>query len=1145
MFFFFLTVPLFGMLLCLPLHAAGSGEKLFLTRDGQPAAVIVVADIPLDASDVRGHQTLTQMTAAEELQKYIEQASGAKLPIVGAAGVPETGTLLLVGVSALSKKYNLEPPDRSEGLLIASFPRGLAILGEVAAADVPENNTYKDFDRGIMHAVYTFLEEYVGYRFYFENRNDDQMGMVVPSKPTISLTLPIRYEDAPFFSMRDIGEIAADRAGVSDGIQAGHTHSGWARLYKESHPEFFALKADGTRNWNYLCYTEPGVLEAELRHIKEWYENGTLLTATRPTRRFIPVWPDDNAGSLCSCDRCNNLKTPKRGYPGSVSNLWFNYVKRLAGRVAELWPGKRVLTGAYTQWTYPPEFELPDNIDIQLCLVPSPNGRYSTTLLIKQPEVYKANLELVREWSINLQNNPDRLHIREYFSPVPCNHTGMPALFPHVLQRWIQDMRTLTRGSYFDGLGGLPRTPGNYLMMWLWGRLLWNPSLDVDAEVKKHCLDFFGPGGKAMLDFYRLLIEGDEKPFPSDEFRAVSSSHGYPSGDYNIQMLFQHSYPPEVLDRLEGYLHDALQAAGLPKAPNWEVNHNMAWTLRNSGEVPCTYPVTFTPVSGAMLWPRVYWEDGELTYKGELKTGQRLFIEKGPRATLFVENGSASDVTEKIRGGLPVVAPCTTVVMQYASRSADDRDIMRVTLGEGAFDEKHLNIYQKRLLWIRRYFEVHTKGLGRYTSPTGPFVLGRLTQQWTQRGIPAYHVTWTEQAPPADFDSDCWGKTETISLVEGSPDPQNADTNVGFQPALPTYVRMLQDKENLYLAFRNIQWEKPLNDETDGVIVRMYRGRTAVGDPLNPQNNAVVEIAVRPDGTLYQTPPSFPYRRTNFGLGSEGISVQARSNGFPETYRVTVKPSQSATIRLDTLRNYTGTRHIIGGVYSYRYPSGGNGWHEGYLQFDIPGLNPGEKIARAVLHGYIDRLFGSYTLPIQVGYSPDDDWDGKAEVFERRLTLEDTFTALGRYDAKGSYPELWFESDVSRYLRMEGEGPGHRLTIGITGGRHQGLRGFTMRIDEGVYAPYLELEIVKETVETEPRWDVVITIPKNKISPDGNITELWAQLVRIHQYRYHSHQRQRVGSYLQWKPDLMNIWHFWEPQKKNLTSTGKILFTVK
>ena len=141
-----------------------------LVEDGKPAATIVVADepsvLPLDKRDPTTKKTvpMTQRDAAEELQAFIEKATGARLEIVPAAKAPATGTLVLVGRSAVSDQYQLAPPTKPEGLRIASFARGVAILGEVKPAG--EGNIRRAVDRGTLHGVYEFLERIVGYRFF-------------------------------------------------------------------------------------------------------------------------------------------------------------------------------------------------------------------------------------------------------------------------------------------------------------------------------------------------------------------------------------------------------------------------------------------------------------------------------------------------------------------------------------------------------------------------------------------------------------------------------------------------------------------------------------------------------------------------------------------------------------------------------------------------------------------------------------------------------------------------------------------------------------------------------------------------------------------------------------------------------------------
>ena len=222
-----------------------AADELRLVHDGQAEAVIVVADTPLPACNSEmGGVSGTQRTAAETLQKYLEKASGVRLPIVSASEAPETGTLVLVGRSTVSDRHRLALPTKPEGLRIQSFERGIALLGEIAKADSPANNAETDTDRGVFHAVYAFLEREIGFRFYLSVPDDEELGIVIPRKPTLSVRLPIAYEDAPAFSLRQnygLGHLGASRAGAADRFQVNHTHFGWRDLYQQSHPEFFAL----------------------------------------------------------------------------------------------------------------------------------------------------------------------------------------------------------------------------------------------------------------------------------------------------------------------------------------------------------------------------------------------------------------------------------------------------------------------------------------------------------------------------------------------------------------------------------------------------------------------------------------------------------------------------------------------------------------------------------------------------------------------------------------------------------------------------------------------------------------------------------------------------------------------------------------
>ena len=150
----------FLVLVLVFLAPASNAEQLLLTEDGQPRASIVIPDKPLEMLHgcvIPVKERRSQKYAAEELQHYLERASGALLPIVPVSRAPSEGTLILVGRSALSERFGIKAPTESEGLVIKSFPRGIAIVGEVAP--VGTNNWDHEVDRGTSNtpAISRFL----------------------------------------------------------------------------------------------------------------------------------------------------------------------------------------------------------------------------------------------------------------------------------------------------------------------------------------------------------------------------------------------------------------------------------------------------------------------------------------------------------------------------------------------------------------------------------------------------------------------------------------------------------------------------------------------------------------------------------------------------------------------------------------------------------------------------------------------------------------------------------------------------------------------------------------------------------------------------------------------------------------------------
>ncbi|MDN5870846.1 MAG: hypothetical protein L0H73_09040, partial [Nitrococcus sp.] len=136
---------LMGLAGALPYAGALGGEKpLVLAEDGATAYSIYFAP---SAPAAVGH-------AARELARFLEQITGAKFPLVHDGAAP--GRLLVVGWNRLAQE-NVGGEVRrtslgSDGFEIHTSGENLYFAG--------------GSPRGTLYAVYYFLEEYLGCRWY-------------------------------------------------------------------------------------------------------------------------------------------------------------------------------------------------------------------------------------------------------------------------------------------------------------------------------------------------------------------------------------------------------------------------------------------------------------------------------------------------------------------------------------------------------------------------------------------------------------------------------------------------------------------------------------------------------------------------------------------------------------------------------------------------------------------------------------------------------------------------------------------------------------------------------------------------------------------------------------------------------------------
>ena len=151
---------------------------VMVVKEGKPTATIVIAKAALDAKPykpaVGGSAEPAQKIrlAAEDLQRYIEKMTGAKLPIV-ADDAPTNGPLILVGASkktdGIDIPTGLTSERKEEAYLISTRGDSLVLAGNDMG---PYNGTY--------FAVAEFLNRQ-GVRWFMPS----EFGEVVPKLVTI------------------------------------------------------------------------------------------------------------------------------------------------------------------------------------------------------------------------------------------------------------------------------------------------------------------------------------------------------------------------------------------------------------------------------------------------------------------------------------------------------------------------------------------------------------------------------------------------------------------------------------------------------------------------------------------------------------------------------------------------------------------------------------------------------------------------------------------------------------------------------------------------------------------------------------------------------------------------------------------------
>ncbi|HUS80926.1 MAG TPA: DUF4838 domain-containing protein, partial [Armatimonadota bacterium] len=484
--------------LALAASSMGQAQELVLVAGGRSDYQIVVAE----------HTTKVALTAANELQTWIEAATGVKLPI---AERPDANLRhLYVGPAAVPPEWGVSldnmPP---EGFVVKTVGQDIAFVG-VDGGSHPEEivGTTAPTLCGTMNAVYDFLQQQVGVRWYW----NDELGTIVPKRDELRVPA-LNYTERPDFIYRalpygptdpDGGQAATHQWGrrnrLGKSISTYHSHAWFQHLpietYADEHPEYYAL-VNGQRVTRYysnqhhggqVCTTNPQVIEVFARACRDYFRQ-------HPDRTMCSVSPNDGGG-FCQCPDCTALDVKMWPDDGSragipeMADRMLTFYNQIAERVAGEFPDRYL--GAYVYGYYQrPPYRIKPHPNLALVLAINSAWRGGAD------QFWAEDTATMDGWCA--------IHNCMFMYDIFYHGTQQPGFPAPIVRHTIRYMKHLKqigmRGGYlyigptWESLG-----PGAYLMT----RLFWDADADTDAILDGWYTDLYGPAAPQVRAFYEL-----------------------------------------------------------------------------------------------------------------------------------------------------------------------------------------------------------------------------------------------------------------------------------------------------------------------------------------------------------------------------------------------------------------------------------------------------------------------------------------------------------------------------------------------------------------------------------------------------------------------------------------------------------------
>jgi len=468
------------VIFCAFFLCAARTQAITIAENGQAKAVIVVAP---ETREPERH-------AAAELADFLQQITGATFEIVNrpVVGKPR----ILVGPQAANLAITDFSTDGlgAEGIVIKTFGDDLVLAG--------------GYPRGTLYAVYTFLEDKLGCRWWSSTES------TIPKKPTLQIgNIDVRYVPvaeyrSPFWFDAFDGDWAvrnkcngqAHRLDEKRGgrhIYEGFVHTLYPLIppekYFKDHPEWFSeIKGKRTYERAQLCLTNEQMRMELVNNLKERLRKN-------PAATIASVSQNDWYGN-CQCSNCAAIEKEE----DSPAGLMLRFVNAIAADIEAEFPNVAISTLAYQYTRKPPKITRPrNNVIVQLCSI---ECSFCKPLSDDRNKAFRDDI-------VGWSKICDRLYIWDYttdFRHYVMPHPNLRVLGPNVKFFVEHNVKGIFEQGSYNTYGAEMAE----LRAWVLAKLLWNPALDGQKLIDEFIEGYYGTAAQHIRAYLKTTHDAVE-----------------------------------------------------------------------------------------------------------------------------------------------------------------------------------------------------------------------------------------------------------------------------------------------------------------------------------------------------------------------------------------------------------------------------------------------------------------------------------------------------------------------------------------------------------------------------------------------------------------------------------------------------------